>query len=122
MSVKNRTPNNVLESVKRHYGRNRDEILERKAQQYLQKNYKKIFFKPLQLLGLCKRDSQNIIKKAILDNLLVIDVGDNVIEDIDEFIGEYDFNNQYRHIEIDYKILDGERLQIKIPLHFLINK
>lgn len=122
MSVKNRTPNNVLESVKRHYGRNRDDILERKAQQYLQKNYKKIFFKPLQLLGLCKRDSQNIIKKAIIDNLLVIDVGDNVIEDVDEFISRYDFNNQYRHIETDYKILDGERLQIKIPLHFLINK
>ena len=122
MSVKNRTSNNVLESVKRHYGRNRDEILERKAQQYLQKNYKKIFFKPLQLLELSKRDSQNIIKKAIIDNLLVIDVGDNVIEDVDEFISRYDFNNQYRHIETDYKILDGERLQIKIPLHFLINK
>jgi hypothetical protein len=27
MSSLNKTPNNVLESVKRHYGRNRDEIL-----------------------------------------------------------------------------------------------
>ena len=51
MSVKNKTPNNVLESVKRHYGRNRDDILERKAQQYLQKNYKKIFYINYNLFG-----------------------------------------------------------------------
>jgi len=122
MSVKNKTPNNVLESVKRHYGRNRDDILERKAQQYLQKNYKKIFFKPLRLLGLSKRDSQAIIKKALTDNTLLIDVDDKIIEDVDEFISNYDFNFQYQFIETDYKILDGERLQIKMPLHFLTIK
>jgi hypothetical protein len=96
--------------------------LERKAQQYLQKNYKKIFFKPLRLLGLSKRDSQAIIKKALTDNTLVIDVDNKIIEDVDDFISDYDFNYQYRFIETDYKILDGERLQIKMPLHFLTIK
>ena len=36
----NKTPDNVLNSVKQHYKRNREEILEYKAMFYLKKNYK----------------------------------------------------------------------------------
>ena len=116
----NKTPDNILRSIKRHYMNNREKILDYKALHYLKKNYKAIYFKKLRLLGMNLFDSQRIIKHAIKNNSLVLDLDNVIVEDLDEFINSYNFNTSYRFIEADFEILEGERLKIKLHKHYLL--
>ena len=116
----NKTPDNILRSIKRHYMNNREKILDYKALHYLKKNYKAIYFKKLRLLGMNLFDSQRIIKHAIKNNTLVLDLDNVIVEDLDEFINSYNFNTSYRFIEADFEILEGERLKIKLHKHYLL--
>lgn len=117
----NKTPDNILRSIKRHYMNNREKILDYKALHYLKKNYKAIYFKKLRLLGMNLFDSQRIIKHAIKNNTLVLDLDNVIVEDLDEFINSYNFNTSYRFIEADFEILEGERLKIKLHKHYLLD-
>lgn len=116
----NKTPDNILRSIKRHYMNNREKILDYKALHYLKKNYKAIYFKKLRLLGMNLFDSQRIIKHAIKNNTLVLDLDNVIVEDLDDFINSYNFNTSYRFIEADFEILEGERLKIKLHKHYLL--
>jgi len=116
----NKTPDNILRSIKRHYMNNRAKILDYKALHYLKKNYKAIYFKKLRLLGMNLFDSQRIIKNAIKNNSLVLDLDNVIVEDLDDFINSYNFNNLYKFIEADYDIMEGDMLKIKLHKHYLL--
>jgi hypothetical protein len=118
----NKTPDNVLYSVRNYYDKNRDTILEKKAIYYLKKNYKTMYFKKLRLLCMNLFDSQRIIKQAIKNNNLIINLDGEIVRDIDDFINTYNFNLNYKYIEADYKILDDDVLEIKIHRHFLLEQ
>lgn len=118
----NKTPDNVLYSVRNYYDKNRDTILEKKAIYYLKKNYKTMYFKKLRLLCMNLFDSQRIIKQAIKNNNLIINLDGEIVSDIDDFINRYNFNLNYKYIEADYKILDDDVLEIKIHRHFLLEQ
>jgi hypothetical protein len=121
-SLVNRTPDNVLCSVRNYYDKNRDSILEKKAIYYLKKNYKTMYFKKLRLICMNLFDSQRIIKQAIKNNKLIINLDGEIVSDIDDFINRYNFNLNYKYIEADYKILDDDVLEIKIHKHFLLEQ
>lgn len=116
----NKTPDNILRSIKRHYLNNREKILDYKALHYLKKNYKAIYFKKLRLLGMNLFDSQRIIKHAIKNNSLILDLDNVIVDDLDNFINSYNFNTSYRFIEADFEIMEGERLKIKLHKHYLL--
>lgn len=118
----NKTPDNVLYSVRNYYDKNRDSILEKKAIYYLKKNYKTMYFKKLRLICMNLFDSQRIIKQAIKNNNLIINLDGEIVSDIDDFINTYNFNLNYKYIEADYKILDDDVLEIKIHRHFLLEQ
>jgi hypothetical protein len=118
----NKTPDNVLYSVRNYYDKNRDTILEKKAIYYLKKNYKTMYFKKLRLICMNLFDSQRIIKQAIKNNKLIINLDGEIVSDIDDFINRYNFNLNYKYIEADYKILDDDVLEIKIHRHFLLEQ
>jgi hypothetical protein len=118
----NKTPDNVLYSVRNYYDKNRDTILEKKAIYYLKKNYKTMYFKKLRLICMNLFDSQRIIKQAIKNNNLIINLDGEIVRDIDDFINRYNFNLNYKYIEADYKILDDDVLEIKIHRHFLLEQ
>lgn len=118
----NKTPDNVLYSVRNYYDKNRDSILEKKAIYYLKKNYKTMYFKKLRLICMNLFDSQRIIKQAIKNNNLIINLDGEIVKDIDDFINKYNFNLNYKYIEADYKILDDDVLEIKIHRHFLLEQ
>lgn len=118
----NKTPDNVLYSVRNYYDKNRDTILEKKAIYYLKKNYKTMYFKKLRLICMNLFDSQRIIKQAIKNNKLIINLDGEIVKDIDDFINSYNFNLNYKYIEADYKILDDDVLEIKIHRHFLLEQ
>jgi hypothetical protein len=118
----NKTPDNVLHSVRNYYDKNRDSILEKKAIYYLKKNYKTMYFKKLRLICMNLFDSQRIIKQAIKNNNLIINLDGEIVTDIDDFINKYNFNLNYKYIEADYKILDDDVLEIKIHRHFLLEQ
>jgi hypothetical protein len=67
-------------------------------------------------------DSQRIIKQAIKNNKLIINLDGEIVSDIDDFINRYNFNLNYKYIEADYKILDDDVLEIKIHRHFLLEQ
>jgi len=118
----NKTPDNVLNSVKEHYKRNREEILEYKAMCYLKKNYKTMYFKKLRLISMTLFDSQRIIKRAIREGKFIVDLDGEVVENLDDFINKYTFNTMYKFFEADYEILDDDVLKIKIHKHFLLEQ
>jgi hypothetical protein len=118
----NKTPDNVLNSVKAHYKRNREEILEYKAMFYLKKNYKTMYFKKLRLISMNLYDSQRIIKRAIREGKFIVDLEGEVVEDLDDFINKYTFNTKYKFFEADYEILDDDVLKINIHKHFLLQQ
>jgi hypothetical protein len=118
----NKTPEHILNSVKEHYAKNRDEILEYKAMFYLKKNYKTMYFKKLRLISMNLFDSQRIIKRAIRGGKFIVDLDGEVVEDLDDFINSYTFNTAYKFIEADYEILDDDVLKIKIHKHFLLEQ
>jgi hypothetical protein len=118
----NKTPDKILNSVKEHYKRNRDEILEYKAMFYLKKNYKTMYFKKLRLISMTLFDSQRIIKRAIREGKFIVDLDGEVVENLDDFINKYSFNTMYKFFEADYEILDDDVLKIKIHKHFLLEQ
>ena len=118
----NKTPEHILNSVKEHYAKNRDEILEYKAMFYLKKNYKTMYFKKLRLISMNLFDSQRIIKRAIRGSKFIVDLDGVIVEDLDDFINSYTFNTAYKFIEADYEILDDDVLKIKIHKHFLLEQ
>jgi len=119
---KNKTPEHILNSIKAHYKRNREEILEYKAMFYLKKNYKTMYFKKLRLVSMNLYDSQRIIKRAIREGKFIVDLEGEVIENLDDFINKYNFNTMYKFFEADYEILDDDVLKIKIHKHFLLQQ
>lgn len=118
----NKTPDNVLYSVRNYYDKNRDSILEKKAIYYLKKNYKTMYFKKLRLICMNLFDSQRIIKQAIKNNNLIINLDGEIVRDIDDFINTYNFNLNYKYIEADYRVLDDDVLEIMIHRHFLLKQ
>ena len=119
-NTKPKTKENVLKSINSHYQRNRHSILEYKAIYYLKKNYKRIYFKKLRLLGMNLFDSQRIIKKAMYANKMVLDLDGETIDNIDDFINKYTFNTLYKYIESDFELLDDDILILKIHKHYFI--
>ena len=118
----NKTPEHILNSIKAHYKRNREEILEYKAMFYLKKNYKTMYFKKLRLISMNLYDSQRIIKRAIREGKFIVDLDGEVVEDLDDFINKYTFNTKYKFFEADYEILDDDVLKINIHKHFLLQQ
>jgi len=118
----NKTPEHILNSIKAHYKRNREEILEYKAMFYLKKNYKTMYFKKLRLISMNLYDSQRIIKRAIREGKFIVDLDGEVVEDLDDFINKYTFNTKYKFFEADYEILDDDVLKINIHKHFLLEQ
>lgn len=113
-------PTKDPEYFSKHYSANREKILDYKKVYYAEKIRYTRQFKNLKLKDVSKSLSNHTIKSAINNMACFISInGENMTPK--EFYEQY-FIKDFSIIEIEYDLLNGYELTIKIPDFYLTNK
>ena len=109
------TPLNQRNSCKKWYGKNRELVLKQRREEWREKKRFNIFFYLAKLIGVKKRESQSLIRTALLTNDLKIEVIDpqyGVIGiPLERFVEVYELNKDLQVVECDY-CCDGKSLTL----------
>ena len=113
-------------ACKKWYNLNREAVLQQRRNMWRQKNKYNQFFSLVKLIGMNKRESQNILKMALSTGDLLIDLNPNTSFSNRKipyqiFYDMFVLNDDYSVIEVDYKC-DGSSLTIQFHDNHIYNR
>jgi len=111
------TPLSQRNSCKKWYAKNREAVLAQRRAEWREKRKYNTFLSLVKLIGINKRESQNIIKLALSTGDLLIDLNpDSCLNNrnipYQIFYDLFIINDDYSVIEVDYKC-DGNTLTLQ---------
>tara|TARA_R110002153_G_C13134545_1_gene480249 strand:- start:164 stop:568 length:405 start_codon:yes stop_codon:yes gene_type:complete len=116
------TPLSQRISCKKWYNNNREAVLAQRRASWREKNKYNQFFALVKLIGINKRESQNIIKLALSTGDLMIDLNDEGCNiPYQRFYNIFIMNTDYSVIEVDYKC-DGNTLTLQFHDNHIFRK
>jgi hypothetical protein len=113
-------------ACKKWYDNNRETVLQQRRNMWREKNKYNQFFSLVKLIGINKRESQNIIKMALSTGDLLIDLNPDSCHSNRKipyqiFYDMFIMNTDYSVIEIDYKC-NGETLTLQFHDNHIYNR
>ena len=113
-------------ACKKWYELNREKVLQQRRDMWRNKNKYNQFFSLVKLIGMNKRESQNIIKLALSTGDLLIDLNPHTYHSNRKipyqiFYDMFVLNDDYSVIEVDYKC-DGNTLTIQFHDNHIYNR
>jgi hypothetical protein len=113
-------------ACKKWYELNREKVLQQRRDMWRERNKYNQFFSLIKLIGMNKRQSQNIIRLALSTGDLLIDLNpDTYVSNrkipYQIFYDMFILNDDYSVIEIDYKC-DGDTLTLEFHNNHIYNR